>query len=228
MSNPDPESTGERKLAPRLRRKWQQAYEQAVAAGSPPQEAAQTADAAVAQGGAGKALREILETVILAVVLALLIRGFVAETFVVQGISMRPTLHTGERVVVAKFLDWFGYPHDGQIVVFRYPKDPAVSFIKRVIATPGQTVQIKGGHVYVDGRRLVEPFIKHQDSPTDSCTIRGYNCGPVTVPPGDLYVLGDNRPNSEDSRYFGFVPLANLQGPAVLVFWPPQDFRLVH
>lgn len=159
---------------------------------------------------------ETVETVIVAVILAFLIRTFVVESFVVDGHSMEPTLHNGEHLLVNKFIYRFEKPKDGQIIVFRPPLPGAEQdFIKRIIGTPGQTVALRDGHLYIDGRHVPEPFLKYRDHA---------NYGPIQVSPGTLFVLGDNRPNSEDSRIFGLVPETNVRGEAFLIFWPPADF----
>lgn len=169
-------------------------------------------------GRAGRLLREFVETVLVAVLLALVVRAFVVESFEVQGHSMEPTLHDGERLLVNKFIYRFADPAPGDIVVFRYPLGTDRDFIKRVIAGPGQRVRIEEGRVFVDGRPLDEPYVLRRD---------GYSMPEREVPPGHLFVLGDNRANSEDSRIFGFVPLHLVVGKAMLVYWPPEGARLL-
>lgn len=158
-------------------------------------------------------MREIIETVILALVIALVIRTWVVEVYRVQGLSMESTLHHGERVLVNKFLyAWVRSPRPGDIVVFRYPRQPDRDFIKRVVGVAGDKVEIKAGRVYVNGRQLPEaPTVRasDQDFPV------------ATVPENSVWVLGDNRNNSEDSRYFGEVPLGNIRGEAFFRIWPP-------
>lgn len=157
--------------------------------------------------------RELLETVLLAVVIALVIRQFVLEVYRVQGSSMEATLQTGERVLVNRFLyRWVREPRPGDIVVFQYPKDPDRDFIKRVVAVAGDVVEIKSGRVHVNGQLFAEaPGVLAVDEDE----------APVTVPPDAIWVLGDNRNNSEDSRWFGEVPLGNIRGMAFFRIWPP-------
>lgn len=158
-------------------------------------------------------VRELIETVIVAVVIALAIRTWVVEVYRVQGLSMESTLHHGERVLVNKFLyEWVRSPQPGDIIVFRYPRQPDRDFIKRVVAVAGDKVELKAGRVYVNGR----PF-------PEAATVRASDQDfPVAVvPENSVWVLGDNRNNSEDSRYFGEVPLGNIRGEAFFRIWPP-------
>ncbi len=164
-------------------------------------------------------LRESAETVIIALVLALLIRGFLVESFLVQGYSMEPTLHDGERLLVNKLAYRLEAPERGDIVVFRYPLNPKRDFIKRVVGTPGDTIEIRHNQVFLNGQPLKEDYILPDRYP------RNYQ--PVTVRPGTVYVLGDNRGNSEDSRIFGVVPIENIKGRAFLVYWPVSELEVI-
>ena len=159
----------------------------------------------------GKTLRETVETLILALVLTLLIRGFIMESFLVQGHSMEPTLHHGERLLVNKVLYRWREPVRGEIVVFRYPRDENTDFIKRVMGLPGETVELRLGRLYIDERPLHEPYIRQAGLS---------NMDPVTIPEGQVFVLGDNRTNSEDSRVFGPIDVGDIKGKAFIVFWP--------
>ncbi|MDX2232365.1 MAG: signal peptidase I [Leptolyngbyaceae cyanobacterium bins.349] len=154
----------------------------------------------------------------IALILALLIRLFVAEPRFIPSDSMVPTLEIGDRLVVEKVSYRLHPPHRGDIIVFDPPlqlqeygfrKDQA--FIKRVIGEPGQTVRVFGGTVYVDDRPLMEPYIA---APPD------YVLPTVRVPPGQLFVMGDNRPNSNDSHVWGFLPIENIIGRACFRFYP--------
>lgn len=161
--------------------------------------------------------REFAETLIIALILAFLIRTFVFESFQVQGNSMKPTLHNDNRVLVNKLAFKFSKPKTGEIVVFQSPVDPKQDWIKRVIGTPGETVSIKNSVVYIDGKKYPEPFLKYRHV--------SKNYGPLKVPPGHLFVLGDNRPISYDSRYFGMLSEKRLKGQAFVVWWPVSAMR---
>ena len=147
-----------------------------------------------------------------------IIRQFVVELYIVDGPSMRPTLQSQERLVVNKFIYDFRAPQKGEILVFEYPRDTSRDFIKRVIATPGDTIEIKDGRVYVNDQMLDEDYILEK-------TRSEYP--KATVPQGTVFVMGDNRNNSEDSRFadVGFVPYKLIKGKAVLVFWPFSAFK---
>lgn len=157
--------------------------------------------------------RETIETVLWALVLALILRTFVIQAFWIPSGSMIPTLEPGDRVLVLKF--WYSLPKvapkHGQIVVFKYPVDPRRDFVKRIIGLPGDTVEIKHGTVFVNGTELVERYVKNQDN---------YNMDAIVVPDKSYFCLGDNRPNSQDGRFWGFVTSNFLRGPAVFRYWP--------
>ena len=170
--------------------------------------------------GLWAALVEAVKTLVGAAILALLIMTFVARAFTVDGPSMLPTLHDGERLMVDKLTYRFREPQRGEIVVFRYPADPREHFIKRIIGLPGDVVEIRAGRVYVNGSALDESYLA---TPTWG------QFGPVRVPAGRYFVLGDNRTNSEDSRYpqVGFVPRSYLEGRALWRFWPPSRIGIL-
>lgn len=164
--------------------------------------------------------RENVEAFAIAVVTILFILIFIAQSFLVKGSSMDPTLQDGERLIVNKFIYKFRTPRTGEIVVFKYPSDPSKKFIKRVIGEPGDSVSIQDSKVYVNGRALDEPYIlEKMDSDYEY----------VTVPEGTIFVLGDNRNGSRDSRYsdVGFVPLENVVGRANFIFWPLNKIQIL-
>lgn len=158
-------------------------------------------------------LRELAELFFLSLAVAVLIVTFIAQPFVVDGTSMEPSLVDGERLIVDKMSYRVGAPARGDVVVFRFPADRRERFIKRVIGLPGETVSIRDGKVLVNGRALTEAYLA-------DATFGEY--GPVRVPRGRLFVLGDNRANSRDSRYpeVGMVSDRDLVGKAVAAYWP--------
>ncbi len=166
----------------------------------------------------GEEIKDWVVSILIAVVLAFFIRYFIVELYMVEGPSMRPTLVNGERLVVNKFLYRFRAPERGEIIVFRYPRDPSRDFIKRVIAVPGDTVEIKEGRVFVNGQLLNENYILEK-------TRGSYPLS--TVPEGHVFVMGDNRNNSEDSRFrdVGFVSKDMIKGKAIVVFWPLDHLK---
>ena len=159
-----------------------------------------------------------LFSIIIAVVLALGIRTFLVEPYMVSGPSMRPTLQNEERLIVNKLVYYLREPQRGEIIVFKYPSDTRRDFIKRVIAVGGDPIEIRDGKTFVNGEAIDESYIKE---PFHT------NYGKVTVPKGFIFVMGDNRNNSEDSRYadVGFVDLSLVKGKASVVFWPFSEFK---
>jgi signal peptidase I len=183
------------------------------------------------------ATREWVESIVIAFILAMFIREFFVQAFRIPSGSMRPTLAVGDRILVTKLaygpklrftdkrLPGFGKPQRGDIIVFVYPENNKKDFIKRLIAFGGETVQIRDGNVYINGKEVENPLIKNRYY---------YNYGPlaqpgevIKVPEGYYFVLGDNSASSSDSRYWGFVPEQNVIGKAFLIYWPPQRIRLL-
>ncbi|MGE5484857.1 MAG: signal peptidase I [Ignavibacteriales bacterium] len=162
--------------------------------------------------------REALEIVITALVLAYLIQGFVVQSWVVDGPSMEPTVLNGERLFLNKFVYRLGPPKRGDIVVFHLPKKGDRDFIKRVVGLPGETVEVRLGRVYINQQPIDEPYIRKD-------VLGEYP--KVTVPEGQVFVMGDNRPNSLDSRAFGTVPINLIRGKAMFVYWPLKRVRLI-
>lgn len=166
----------------------------------------------------GEEIKDWIISILIAVVLAFFIRYFIVELYMVEGPSMRPTLVNSERLVVNKFIYRFKAPERGDIIVFRYPRDPSRDFIKRVIGIPGDTIEIKDGRVFVNGQLLNETYILEK-------TRGSYSL--ATVPEGHIFVMGDNRNNSEDSRFkdVGFVSHDLVKGKAVMIFWPLDHIK---
>ena len=163
-------------------------------------------------------IKDWIVSIVVAVALAMFIRTFIVELYVVDGPSMRPTLESEERLVVNKFIYRFRPPEKGEVLVFHYPRDPSRDFIKRVIAAPGDTIEIRAGRVLVNDQLLTEDYILEK-------TRSEYPKS--TVPEGHVFVMGDNRNNSEDSRFadVGFVPYDLIKGKAMLVFWPISAYK---
>jgi len=166
----------------------------------------------------GLALKEVLETIVPAILIALLINLFLAQATRVFGQSMEPNLHTDQRLVIEKVSYKLHAPQRGDVVVLKVRPEADELLIKRIIALPGETVEIKSGQVFVDGQSLDEPYLSQ---PT-----RGHY-GPLLVPPMRVFVLGDNRGASNDSRSFGAIPMENIVGRAWLSYWPVQNVGLV-
>ena len=163
------------------------------------------------------ALREIAETIILTLVIFLLIRT-VVQNFRVEGMSMEPNFHDGQFLLINKLAYKLGDLERGDVIVFRYPRDPSRDFIKRVIGLPGETVEIINGQVYINGELLGIDY--HTNEAV-------YNSGAVTLGPDDIFVLGDNRPNSSDSHSWGTLPRDLIIGRVVLSYWPPDEWGII-
>lgn len=161
-------------------------------------------------------LGELVLMVALAFVLATGIRTFIVQPYVVPTGSMIPTIEIGDRVIANKFVYRFEQPKPGDIVVLDDPTGSVPTLIKRVIAVGGQTVDLVDGKVVVDGVPLDEPYTHGLPSEPQTVAL------PYTVPAGSVWVMGDYRTNSQDSRYFGAVPLKEVRGKAVFRFWPPD------
>lgn len=163
-------------------------------------------------------IKEWLVSIVIAVVIALFIRHFIVEFYIVDGASMTPTLLDQQRLIVDKLSYRFRPPQKGEVIVFQYQRDPNRDFIKRVIATPGDTIEIKDTKVYVNDQLIDEPYIYEPP-------INDYPRS--TVPDGTVFVMGDNRNNSMDSRFLevGFVDYGLIKGKADLVFWPLDKFK---
>jgi signal peptidase I len=169
-----------------------------------------------------RALWELLHDLSVAVLFCFFLITFVAQAFRVQGTSMLPLLEDGERIIVNKFGYRFHSIERGDVVVFWYPKDPSVSFIKRVVAVPGDTLELKRGVLYVNGQRQSEDaYLLPQYRGEDSVS-------PREVEKGFYFVLGDHRNSSNDSRSWGEVPEKYIYGKAFFRFWPLSKLGVIH
>lgn len=161
--------------------------------------------------------RELLETVVSAGIIAFIIITFIGQVTVVKGASMEDTLFNRERLICNKISYRFSEPQHGDIVIFKPPIDQNHNYIKRLIAVEGDKVKIVDGTVYLNGEKLEESYIIHHSFET---------MPEITIPENSFFVLGDNRNNSSDSRFWGFVPRKNLIGKASVVFWPINKIRM--
>lgn len=181
-------------------------------------------------------VREWIESIIIAFIMAMIVRTFVIQAFKIPSGSMRTTLMEGDLILVNKFIYGAKFPFTdfrlskvrepkrGDIIVFIYPVDPKKNFVKRLVAKEGETVEIRNGTIYINDLPLLEPVFSK---------IYYYNRGnfakegrKITVPKDSYFALGDNSANSEDSRSWGFIPKKNLLGKAILIYWPPQRIRM--
>ncbi len=153
-------------------------------------------------------VREYAEAIAIAILLALVIRTLIIQAFTIPSGSMMDTLLVGDYILVNKF---------------QYPQDEKRDFIKRIIGTPGDTVQVRGDQVFVNGTALVEPYVRRLDGAFDRAQPAycgyAYACEPTVVPSDSYFVMGDNRNNSQDSRYWGFVRKDKIKGKAFLIYW---------
>ena len=188
--------------------------------------------------------RESVESLVVAVILALFVRTFVFQAFKIPTGSMENNLLIGDHLLVNKFVFGpgvssversllpMGTIRRGDVVVFKYPVDPARDFIKRVIGLPGETLEVRSKKVYINGQALDEPYahyIQHPTSPEEFREVTSLDVlehyGPVVVPPDQYFMMGDNRDNSADSRIWGFLPREYIKGKAVVIYWSYEGER---
>ncbi len=189
-------------------------------------------------------IREYFESIIIAVILAFFIRTFVVQAFKIPTGSMEENLLIGDHLLVNKFV--FAPTASGvertalpvgtlarrDVIVFKYPEEPERDFIKRVIGLPGESVELREKKVYINGKPLDEPYVHFLQPPGSLSAyheVTSYDVreryGPVTVPPNQYFVMGDNRDNSQDSRYWGFLPRENIKGKALVIYWSYEAER---
>lgn len=178
-------------------------------------------------------LMEWIKAIVIAVILVWLIRWLLITPFIVDGESMEPNFLNGERIIVNKVLYDFREPKRGEVIVFHVP-DEQRDFIKRVIALPGDTVKVQGDTVYVNGKAIDEPYLKEaiakahaQGQEYNNLDFPNADFPNGTVPAGTLFVMGDHRDNSKDSRMIGYIPMSRVVGRAELIFWPLKDIEYI-
>ena len=188
--------------------------------------------------------REYFESIVIAVILALFIRTWVVQAFKIPTGSMENNLLIGDHLLVNKFVSGptlsrlergvlpMADVRRTDVIVFKYPEEPDRDFIKRVIGLPGETVEVREKKVYVNGQALVEPYAHFLQPVTTASEFREVTSfdvrdryGPVTVPANQYFVMGDNRDNSQDSRYWGFLPREYIKGKALIIYWSYEAER---
>ena len=189
-------------------------------------------------------IREYFESIVIAVILALFVRTFVVQAFKIPTGSMENNLLIGDHLLVNKFVYGpartsleravlpIGAIRRGDVLVFKYPEQPDRDFIKRVIGLPGDSLEVREKKVYVNGTALDEPYAHYLSPASEGSALHEVTSfdvreryGPVTVPPGHYFMMGDNRDNSQDSRYWGFLPSENIKGKALLIYWSFESER---
>ena len=203
----------------------------------PPAPVADEATHTSAAASLGRGAWEIIQILLLALLMVMVIRNFI-HNYRIDGISMEPNFHDRQFLIVNRFAYCPGVhvevpvvnvslfdktwctrtPNRGDVIIFRYPRDPSRDFIKRVIGLPGETVEVIAGQVYINGELMPEPFGPNPGS---------YNAPPITVGPDEVYVMGDNRNNSSDSHLWGPLKLDHIIGKALVSYWPPKDWAIV-
>ena len=186
-------------------------------------------------------LREYFESIVVAVILALFVRTFVFQAFKIPTGSMKPNLLVGDHLIVNKFIfapaasaiERALLPmrriERGDILVFKYPEEPERDFIKRVIGLPGDTLELQNQTILINGQPLAEPYTHYLFPEALSSHLEGdvrRKYGPVTVPEGHYFMMGDNRDDSQDSRFWGFLPQSYVKGRALFIYWSfdtPED-----
>jgi len=186
-------------------------------------------------------IREYAESIVIAVILALFVRTWIVQAFKIPTGSMENNLLIGDHLLVNKFV--FGPTASrierallpvrdvrrGDVIVFKYPDEPERDFIKRVIGLPGETLELRAKKVYIDGQPLDEPYVHFLQPASESQEVTSFdvreNFRPVRVPEGFYFVMGDNRDNSQDSRYWGFLPRHYIKGRALMIYWSYESGR---
>jgi len=184
-----------------------------------PEEAEETQTEQPRENALSSFIKELPLLIIIAFAVAWIIKSFIVQPFFIPSGSMEPTFIRGDHVLVNKFIYRFTGPKRGDIIVFKYPLDPSKDYIKRIAAFEGETIEIKNNVVHINGKEHRETYS------TSPAPISDY--GPYKVEKGKIFVLGDNRNNSADSRSWGTLPVNNIIGKSFVVYWPPNRIVLV-
>ena len=184
--------------------------------------------------------REYIEAILIALLLAMLIRTFIVQAFKIPSGSMEKTLLIGDHILVSKFsygthipneipfintklfddiVLFSSVPERGDIIVFKFPKDETRDFIKRVIALPGDLLEVRRQKVFINNKPYEDARARHTESPSDSPLVPRDDFGPILIPEGHVFVMGDNRENSQDSRYWGYLNVKKIRGKALIIYW---------
>ena len=183
-------------------------------------------------------VREVVETIVLALILAFALRTFVVQAFYIPSGSMENTLLPGDMILVNKFIYYFTDIKRGDIIVFKYPNDPSKDYIKRVVGLPGDSLELKNGDVYVNDKLYEEKYTKdkaaddmilhaHIEKGEGNSIVSVAAQTKITVPAGKYFVMGDNRNNSQDSRFWGFLSYSGLKGKALVIYWPLSRIGII-
>ena len=171
-----------------------------------------------------KAIGLFVTPMVYAVCIALLIRTFVFQGFVIPSGAMKQSILIGDRILVNKYIYTFKEPQRGDIIVFKWPVEPEKSFIKRVVGLPGDTIEGRDKIIYINNEPLEEPYAVHTDPHVDPKEVQlRDNFGPITVPDNAFFVMGDNRDNSFDSRFWGFVDRKDIRGKAFVIYYSQDN-----
>jgi signal peptidase I len=183
-----------------------------------------------------KRLLEYAAVIVAAVLVALAVQAWLVKPYRIPSESMLGTLRPGDRVLVNRAVYHLHQPRRGDVVVFRYPRDPAVVFIKRIVGVPGDVLEVRDGRLYVNGERPREPYVHRTSGRADPTVAQAAIAGstlhdpwslaePYRVPAGEYFVMGDNRTDSDDSRDWGTVPRAAIVGEGLATYWPLSRLR---